>query len=183
MQNTGKSAGSNPNLSTLTERLRAKAEQERQEIETMTRQQFNALQESLSASLQNALSITEAATKERLSNLQRNIDEQCRILNWMFGKKCLQGFFLTLAIFSGAALAGWGVMRWASGKFMELQAEIANMTAYKTALEKTLMEMKGKTWGLEFTETKDGRFIVLPPKTTISTTNYTSGNRKALKLE
>ena len=50
MQNTG-------NLNSLTEKMRAKTDQDRQEVEALTRQQFSALQQSLSESSKNALTV------------------------------------------------------------------------------------------------------------------------------
>ena len=67
MQNIGTSASS------LAERVRVKAEQERQEMESLTRQQFSALSESLRQSSQNALSTTEAAILAQLGKLRETV--------------------------------------------------------------------------------------------------------------
>ena len=63
MPNTGTS------LTSLAERLKAKTEQERQEMENLTQQQFSALSESLRQSSQNVLSTTEAAILHQLGKL------------------------------------------------------------------------------------------------------------------
>ena len=64
---------------TLAEKMKARTEQDRQELETLTRQQFSALQQSLSESSKNALSITEAAILSQLSSLERNVTSRCRM--------------------------------------------------------------------------------------------------------
>ena len=104
MQNIGTSASS------LAERVRAKAEQERQEMESLTRQQFSALSESLRQSSQNALSTTEAAILAQLGNLESSISSRSRTLNRAFGWTCLRGLLLSLSILMGAGMGGWGLL-------------------------------------------------------------------------
>ena len=98
MQNIGTS------VSSLAERVRAKAEQERQEIESLTRQQFSALSESLRQSSQNALSTTEAAILAQLGNLESSISSRSRTLHRAFGWACLRSLLLSLSILMGAGL-------------------------------------------------------------------------------
>ena len=75
MPNTGNS------LASLAERMRAKTEQDRQELEALTRQQFNALSESLRQSSTAALRTTEAAIQDKLGTLEENITSRCQTLS------------------------------------------------------------------------------------------------------
>lgn len=175
MQNTG-------NLNSLTERMKARTEQDRQEVEALTRQQFSTLQQSLSESSKNALSTTEAAILSQLSSLEQNVTSRCRILSRAFGTKCLQAALLSLCILAGAALGGWGLFILAGNKAASLQREIAGLTAYKDSLEKTAAQLEAKTWGLTLVESPEGRFIVPPVKNPLKP-GWTVGKTPAWKVE
>lgn len=181
MPNTGTTTNGNA-LSTLAERIRARTEQERQEIEALTRQQFNALQQSLHESSKHALDTTEAAIQSRLTALEKDVARRCGMLTWMFGKRFLQALLLSFALCLGLILGGWGLMRWKTNQIVTLNQESAQLKTYIAALEKTVEQLEAKTWGLELTESKDGRFIILPPKATLKT-GWTFGTRQAAKLE
>ena len=114
MQNTGNtmngSSQENSNLSTLAQRIKAKTEQGRQEIEALTQQQFSVLQRNLSESSKNALSTTEAAILAQLGNLESSISSRSRTLHRAFGWTCLRGLLLSLSILTGAGLGSWGLL-------------------------------------------------------------------------
>lgn len=175
MQNTG-------NLNSLTEKMKARTERERQELEALTRQQFNSLSENLSASSKNALSSTEAAIQAQFTALEKSVASRCGILSRMFGKRLLQALLLSFALFLGLTLGGWGLIQWETGRILSLRQEASQLQSTVTALEKAAAQWEAKTWGLELTETKDGRFIILPTKMTIKT-GWTLGNRQAIKVE
>ena len=176
MQNNGTS------LSSLAERMKAKTEQERREIENLTRQQFNSLQQNLSESSKNALSTTEAVILSQLSVLEKNVANRCCILNWMFGKRLLQALLLSCVLFLSLTLGGWGLVHWETSRMLNLRQETEQLKAHIAALETTATQLRDKTWGLELTESKEGRFIILPAKITPKT-GWTFGNRQAIKLE
>lgn len=176
MQQTGDS------LASLTQRMRAKTEQDRQEIEALARKQFSDLSESLRQSSTAALSTTEAAIRDRLGSLEQTIASRCQTLSWAFGKKCLQALFLSLSMLLGASLGGWGVVTLLTRKVTALQGEIQNLHASKAELESIADQLEKRTWGLRLLENQDGRFIVLPPKTS-ARTDWTVGKQKAVKLE
>lgn len=169
-------------MNSLAERIRAKTEQERQEVETLTRQQFDALSQSLSESSKNALSTTEAAILSQLTSLERNVTSHCRTLSLTFGKRWLQVVFLTSAVILAAAASMWGISAFFQSKAGNLRQEITELAARKIVLEKTVSQLEAKTWGLELSENEKGRFIILPPKVTPKT-GWTVGNQQAIKLE
>lgn len=176
MPNTGNS------LASLAERMRAKTEQDRQELEALTRQQFNALSESLRQSSTAALRTTEAAIQEKLGTLEESIASRCQTLSWTFGRKWLQALLLSMALLAGTALGGWGVVTLLTHRLTALQDEIQSLNANKAELESTTGQLEKRTWGLKLLENQDGRFIILPPKTSAHT-GWTVGKQQAVKLE
>ncbi|MDQ7832329.1 MAG: hypothetical protein RDU30_11380 [Desulfovibrionaceae bacterium] len=176
MPNTGNS------LASLAERMRAKTEQDRQELEALTRQQFNALSESLRQSSAVALRTTEVAIQEKLGTLEESIASRCQTLNWAFGRKWLQVLLLGMALLMGTALGGWGVVTLLTHRAMALQDEIQSLEASKADLENTVGQLEKRTWGLKLLENQEGRFIILPPKTSAHT-GWTVGKQQAVKLE
>jgi len=176
MPNTGNS------LASLAERMRSKAEQDRQELEALTRRQFDALSESLRRSSTAALSTTEAAIQDALGRLEASIDSRCQTLSWTFGRKWLQVLLLGLALLMGTALGGWGLLTMLQSKAMALQNEIQELREDKATLEATVTKLSDRTWGLRLLENQEGRFIVLPSKTTPKT-GWTMGKQQAVKLE
>ncbi|HML53262.1 MAG TPA: hypothetical protein PKC79_04150 [Solidesulfovibrio magneticus] len=176
MPNTGNS------LASLAERMRAKTEQDRQELEALTRQQFDALSKSLRQSSAAALRTTEAAIQKKLGTLEESIASRCQTLSWTFGRKWLQALLLSMALLAGMALGGWGVVTLFTYKIMILRGEIQSLNASKADLENTVGQLEKRNWGLKVLENQDGRFIILPPKATAKT-GWTVGKQQAVKLE
>jgi len=176
MPNTGNS------LASLAERMRAKTEQDRQELEALTRQQFTALGESLRQSSTAALRTTEAAIQEKLGTLEESIASRCQTLSWTFGRKWLQALLLGMGLLMGTALGGWSVVTLLTNRVLALQGEIQSINASKAELESIASQLEKRTWGLRLLENQDGRFIILPPKTSAQT-GWTVGKQQAVKME
>lgn len=176
MPNTGNS------LASLAERMRAKTEQDRQELEALTRQQLDALSKSLRQSSAAALRTTEAAIQEKLGILEESIASRCQTLSWTFGRKWLQALLLSMALLAGMALGGWGVMTLFTHRIMALQDEVQSLEASKAELESIAGQLEKRTWGLRLLENQDGRFIILPPKTSAHA-GWTVGKQQAVKVE
>ena len=174
MQNTG-------NLNSLTEKLKAKAEQERQEMETLTRQQFDALSKSLSESSKNALSTTEAAILSQFASLEQNVTSHCRILSAAFGWKCLQALVITLCILTGAIFSGWGLLTLAEKKITALNREITALSERKEALEAQSSRIWATFKGLEPYQA-DGKDYLLTPEGWTITHSGTTGKRDAWRI-
>ena len=175
MQNIGTSASS------LAERVRAKAEQERQEMESLTRQQFSALSESLRQSSQNALSTTEAAILAQLGNLESSISSRSRTLHRAFGWTCLRGLLLSLSILMGAGLGGWGLLTLAGKQVSNLRAEIVTLKEQKEALETESAAIWNTFKGLEPLHS-DGKDYLLTPEGWTIIPGGTTGKRDAWRI-
>ena len=162
MQNIGTS------VSSLAERVRAKAEQERQEMESLTRQQFSALSESLRQSSQNALSTTEAAIRAQLGNLESTIISGSRALSRAFGWTCLRGLLLSLSILTGAGLGGWGLMTLLGKQASNLRAEIVTLKEQKETLETQSSQLWATFKGLEPYRAEGKDYLLTPGGWTIT---------------
>ena len=160
MQNTG-------SLNSLTEKLKAKTERERREMETLIRQQFDALSQSLRESSKSALSTTEAAILRQLGSLEQNVTSRCRILSVAFGWKCLQALVLTLCILAGMTLAGWGWVTLAGNKITKLHREITELSERKNSLEVQTAKIRATFNGLSPYHEKGKDYILTPEGWTI----------------
>ncbi|SBW05774.1 conserved hypothetical protein [uncultured delta proteobacterium] len=174
MQNTG-------NLNSLAEKMKARTEQDRQELETLTRQQFSALQQSLSESSKNALSITEAAILSQLSSLERNVTSRCRMMSAAFGWKCLQALVITLCVLTGATLGSWGVFTLAGNKAASLHREITALSERKETLEAESARIWATFKGLEPYQSEGKDYLLTPEGWTI-THSGTVGKRDAWRI-
>ena len=161
MQNTG-------NLNSLIEKLKAKTERERLEMEALTRQQFDALSRSLHESSKTALSTTEAAILGRLSSLERSVTSRYRILSAAFGWKCLQTLVITLCILTGVMFSGWGLLTLAEKKITALHREITFLSERKEKLEAESIRLWATFKGLEPFHAEDKDYLLTPEGWTIS---------------
>ena len=164
-------------ITSLTERLKAKTAQDTQEIEALIQEQLKRLSESLSESSENALSTTATAIRGYLSRLEKEIASNCRIMSLTFGKKWLQVAVLSLSLILGTALSGWVLITLAESKVVNLRREIAELTAKKEGLEKTIA-----SWPLRLEGLETGRFIIPTPPHTLKG-NWMFLNQPAWKLE
>ena len=174
MQNTG-------NLNSLAERIKARTEQDRQEVEALTRQQFSALQQSLSESSKTALSTTEAAILRQLAGLEQNVTSRCRMLSAAFGWKCLQALVITSCVLTGAGLGGWGLFTLAEKKVTALQREIAALSERKETLEMQNARIWATFKGLEPYQAEGKDYLLTPEGWTITHAG-TTGKRDAWRV-
>jgi len=155
--------------SELGQRLAARLENDRKEIETLTTAQLTKLSESLSDSVQRAVHTIELDI-ERLNVAQ--VRSQWR--NWT--RPTLIGLSLFLGVLIGT-----------SGLMLYLSDSISEKLAKREALDKEIakrhevIKVMPPDWGLTFQETKGGRFIVLPIGTS-GKIGWTIGENPAVKL-
>ena len=175
MQNTG-------NLNSLTEKLKAKTERERQEMEALTRQQFDALSRSLHESSKTALSTAEAAILHQLTNLEQSVTSRCRILSAAFGWKCLQTLIITLCILTSVMLSGWGLLTLAEKKITTLHREITTLSAQKEQLEVESARIWATFKGLEPYKSEGKDYLLTPEGWTITHGGTLNGKREAWRI-
>lgn len=168
-------------MNSLVEKVKAKTERERQEIEALTRQQFSILSESLRQSSQNALSTTEAVILAQLANLENSISSRSRTLSRAFGWTCLRGLLLSMSILMGAGLGGWGMMVLAGKKVSNLQAEIVMLKKQKEAWEAESDVIWNTFKGLEPLHS-DGKDYLLTPEGWTIINSGMAGKRDAWRI-
>ncbi len=155
MQNTG-------NLNSLTEKLKARTEQERREMESLTRQQFDALSKSLSESSKNALSTTEAAILSGITDMETNITSRCRNLGRMFDQKYMASILLSAGILLLTTLACWGLMTLYQHRITDLRQEIAALQNGKEILESNTAEIRAIFKGLTPYQAEGKDYLLTP---------------------
>jgi hypothetical protein len=167
----------NTHLNSLTERIKAKIEQDTLEIETMSRQQFENLSRSLSESSKNALSTTESIILKDILDL--GTDYQLPLPNLELGLR--QEMPASLPAdhlhYYGSGVTGWGLIALTRSEVTNLRQEIAELTAHKAALEKTIA-----AWPLTLNNAPNGRFMQPTPPHTLKD-QWTFNNQPVWKLE
>ena len=149
-------------LNTLAERVKAKTEQERREMEALTRQQFEALSKSLSELSKNALSTTEAAILSGIKDMETNITSRCQSLGKMFDGKYLASILLSAGILLLTTLACWGLMTLYQHRITDLRQEIANLQNRKEILESSTAEIRAIFKGLTPYQAEGKDYLLTP---------------------
>lgn len=180
MPDTGNSTGAN--LSSLANRLKAKAEAERRTTEKMIEDSFENLSITLTASATHALGTIERAIDRETMNVKENIMEQIKLLNSGFMKRWLAIALLGLALMLGMFGGGWGLACLARSHINSLRSEMADLKSRISVEKATLRQLQSQTWGLELVERPEGRFIAPPPGMKL-VTGWTIENHPVIKLE
>ena len=155
MQNTG-------NLNSLAEKMKARTERERQELEALTRQQFNALQRSLSESSKNALNTTEAAILSGIADMEKNITSRCRSLGEMFNRKYWLSIVLSAGILLLTVLTSWGLITLYQHRITDTRRELTELTREKEALQTQSARIWASFKGLEPHHAEGKDYLLLP---------------------
>ncbi|MDL2226723.1 hypothetical protein LJB86_03600 [Deltaproteobacteria bacterium OttesenSCG-928-M10] len=171
-------------LKNLTEHLKEKTQQDRQQIENIVSNELTTLRQNLNDATRNALSTIKNDTEREIRNARETLKDQTKVLSLSFAQRWLTASLMALAVLFGLAVGGLGLVKLAERKAKSLHQEITQLQQQQARLETTVKQLQSQTWSLELLETTDGRFIVLPPKAT-ATTGYTFQNktRQAIKVE
>ena len=179
MPNTGTT---NNSLSNLTAKINAQAEADRQALERQMETEFNTFCANLRRYATDALITIEKDIAATTATTREKTAGQMKLLTSGFMKRWLMCGLMGLGLTCGMALGGWGLSALATNHINSLRQDLADLNRQKAALEATVQQLQSQTWGLELTETKDGRFIILPPKVTPKT-GWAFEKRQAVKLE
>lgn len=169
-------------LKNLAENLRAKTQQDRQQIENIVSEELTTLRRSLNDATRNALSTIKSDMEREIRNARETLKDQTKLLSLSFAQRWLTASLMALAILLGLAVGGLGLTKLAERKALSLRQEISQLQQQQAQLEATVKQLHAKTWGLDLVEQPDGRFIVLPPKATPKT-GWTVSGRQAVKVE
>jgi len=157
----------NGNLTTLAERLRARTEQDAQEMENLTRQQFESLSRSLAASSKTALSTTESTILKNITDMEQNINSRCQSLGTMFGRKYMYAILLSAGILALTVLSAWGLITLYRYQIMDLQREIAALKMQKEIWDRDFPPIQKAFSGLELYRAEGKNYLLLPQGRTI----------------
>ena len=153
MRNTG-------SLNSLAEKMKAKTEKERHEMEALTRQQFDALNKSLSESSKNALSTTEAAILSGITDMEKNITSRCHSLGEMFNRKYWLSIVLSAGILLLTVLTSWGLIALYQHRITDTRRELAELTREKDALQTQYSRIWNTFKGLEPYQVKEKQYLL-----------------------
>ncbi len=155
MQNTG-------NLNSLAEKVKAKTERERQEVEALTRQQFDALSKSLSESSKNALNTTEAAILSGIADMEKNITSRCQSLGEMFNRKYWLSIALSAGILFLTVVTCCGLITLYQHRITDTRRELAELTREKETLQTQSARIWSSFKGLEPHHAEGKDYLLLP---------------------
>ena len=157
MRNTG-------NMTSLAERIRARTEQDAQEVESLTRQQFESLSRSLAESSKTALSTTENAIHNSIAELEKNITSRCLSLGAMFSRKYLYSILLSAGILMLTVLTCWGLITLYRYQITDLQQEIAGLKAQKEIWDRDFPPIQRAFSGIILHQENGRNYLILPER-------------------
>lgn len=190
---------SHSNVQSLSAKLAEKQATDRQQIEAMTRSELDALAQSLkkqsNAALSTTLDAIESDLNQRLAGIKKQIEAQTKPLSASLAsvkaeaetlqaltfRGWLKPLALSLSLLLGIFAGSWALMQWLSYSItsqLETRAELAQQIKVQ---EQTLAKIEARTWGVEFNQDSNGRFLILPPGVEPST-GWKVGNRQAVRL-
>jgi hypothetical protein len=168
-------------LLSLAERIKARTEKDTQEIETLTRQQFESLSRSLSESSKNALASTESVILKNIAELEKNISSRCQNLGQMFDRKYWLAWILSGGIVLVSALTAWGLIAFSKNHIMDLRQEVAALSARKETMEAQNFRIWTTFKGLEPYRAEGKDYLLTPEGWTIRTAGML-GKREAWEI-
>ena len=163
-------------LQSLTDRIRAKTEQDTQEIENLTRQQFESLSRNLAESSKKALNTTESVIRSSIAELEKDITSRFESLGNIFSRKYRYFIFLSIGILVLTLSICWGLITLSSRQVEDLRREVAELSVRKVRMEHTIA-----AWPMTVHNDTNGRFIVPTPTHTLSEATFKG--QAAWKLE
>lgn len=169
-------------LKNLTEHLKEKTQQDRQQIENIVSDELMNLRQSLNDVTRNALNTIKSDMENEIRNARETLKDQTKILSLSFAQRWLTASLMALAILFGLTMGGLGLAKLAERKARSLHQDITQLQQQQNQLEATVKQLQAQTWGLDLVEQPDGRFIILPPKGSAKT-GWKIGNRQAIKVE
>lgn len=189
------SSGSPSNVLSLAERLKAKIEADRSEIEALTSAELRKLAESLQQQSSDAVNSTASGIGSELQSVQQRLSEQTMALKTILRgleaefrsigtltlRSWLKPLLIGLSVCVGIFVGSLGMMRYLSGSIESQMKE-------REALSLELMELRqvrsqAESWGVEFMQDpeKGGRFVVLPKGTRVEVPSRKGGAPKLVK--
>jgi hypothetical protein len=140
------------NVNELAARIRQRTETEDREMDAIAERELRQFGETLSASANDKLRITEAAMEAQVGRIQGLLWR-----SWI--RSIVVGVFVLLGILGGS----WGLTQWQSSRverLVERQEALQHAIAQE---QQALEQLQAQTWGVRLHEAEDGtRHVLLP---------------------
>lgn len=175
-------------LDNLQKYLLQKQEEKREQIEALTRQELEQLGVNLRNAVNRVLHTTENDMQGRIARMNQSLEKglgqtrrQVDALQSTMQKMWIKHVLIGLSLFLGISLGSWGLMQFLSSQIMSRAETLAQIQRHIEHERQTLQILQDKTWGVTLRQSKEGRFVVLPPGTKPEI-SWRVGGRPALML-
>ena len=160
------------NAKDLSARLRRRTEAEELETTAIAERELRKFGETLSASANDKLRITEAAMEARVGRIQG--------LLW---RAWLRPLMVALIIFPGIFAGSWGLTQLQSSRVERLFERQEALQLAIAQEQQTLEQLQAQTWGVWLHEAEDGtRHVVFPQGALGENWRWTVQGQPALQL-
>ena len=140
--------------SDLKARLQKQTEQERKQIEAVTRSELKKLADNLRQSVEDEMYI-----------IVRDIKDHTRRMNAALWGAWLRSVVIGVCLFLGILAGSWGLTRWYSNQIQSLIETKALFEFEIQEASQTLERLDQTTWGVNLVEVNGQRFAILPEST------------------
>ena len=140
--------------SDLKARLQKRAEQDRKEIEALTRSELKKLADNLRQSVEDEMYI-----------IVRDIKGHTRRMNAALWRPWLRSVVIGVCLFLGILAGSWGLTRWYSNQIQSLIETREALEFEIQEAQQTLERIEQTTWGVKLVEVGGQRFAILPEST------------------
>lgn len=151
----------------LHDKLRARTEESREGVKLLVDEQLRTLSDELSQSVAGARRTIEADIQRLTGDARR----------WLI-RPVVFGILAAL----GVTIVAAAPLAWAVVGIRARFEERARLDVDIVQAQETLRRIEERTWGVQFHEGEEGRFLLLPEGVE-ALTGWTVGDREALKLE
>ena len=140
--------------SDLKARLQKKLEQEREQIEEVTRSALKKLAENLLQYVENEMYI-----------IVRDIKDHTRRMNAVLLGAWLRSVMVGVCLFLGILGGSWGLTQWLSSNIQSLIQTRSALQIEIQEARQTIELLEQSTWGVNLVEVNGRRFVILPAGT------------------
>ena len=160
------------NVNELSARLRRRTQAEELETTAIAERELRKFGETLSASANAKLRITEAAMEAQVGRIQG--------LLW---RAWLRPLMVGLFVFPGIFVGSWGLTQWQSSRVERLVERQEALRLQVAQEQQALAQLQAQTWGVWLHEAEDGtRHVVLPQGALGENWRWTVQGQPALQL-
>ena len=159
------------NVNELSVQLRQRTETDRRKMDAIAERELRKFGETLSASANDKLRITEAAMEAQVGRIQGLLWR-----GWI--RPLVVGLFVFLGIFAGS----WGLTQWQSSRVERLFERQETLRLAIAQEQQALDQLQAQTWGVWLHEEDGGRYVVLPKGTLGEDWRWTVQGQPALQL-